>query len=82
MNRHIDKMGRIVIPREICKALNISTNDNLDIEVIGTKIVIRKYQEKDTIGYINYLLEQGVNAQQKEILKKVLNYMEGYNESI
>jgi transcriptional pleiotropic regulator of transition state genes len=40
--RRIDHLGRIVVPKSMCKALRIEENDQLDITMEGDRIVIRK----------------------------------------
>lgn len=40
--RPIDHMGRIVIPKEMRKRLSIFENDELDVSVEGSKIVLKK----------------------------------------
>jgi transcriptional pleiotropic regulator of transition state genes len=40
--RNIDELGRIVIPKEMRKALNINNRDELEIVVENDKIVISK----------------------------------------
>ena len=43
--RNVDKMGRVVIPNEIRKQLNIEVEkDRLEIFVKGDKILLRKYR--------------------------------------
>lgn len=43
--RNIDNLGRVVIPMELRKALNISTGDPVEIFTDeGGRIVMRKYQ--------------------------------------
>jgi AbrB family transcriptional regulator (stage V sporulation protein T) len=41
--RRIDDLGRVVIPREIRKQLNIKGDDALRIEYYDGKIVLTKY---------------------------------------
>ncbi len=42
--RRIDELGRIVIPKEIRKALRIKDGENLEIYVDGAEnIILRKY---------------------------------------
>ena len=44
MVRDVDKMGRVVIPKEIRKQLNIESDvDSLDIYVEGDKIILKKH---------------------------------------
>lgn len=42
MNRKIDDLGRIVIPKEIRQKLNIKYDDKLTIEVKNESIVLKK----------------------------------------
>lgn len=46
MNRNIDNSGRIVIPKEIRKKLNIHSKDKIAIEVKGTKIILSKVLDR------------------------------------
>ena len=48
MNRNIDTLGRIVIPKEMRKQLYIKENDPLNIELQDNKIIITK---PDTVDY-------------------------------
>ncbi len=40
--RHVDALGRVVLPMEIRNQLDIQTGDCLDISVEGEKIVLKK----------------------------------------
>lgn len=43
--RPVDKMGRVVIPKEIRKQLDIKNDlDSFDISMEGNTVVMRKYQ--------------------------------------
>lgn len=42
--RKVDELGRIVIPRELRRTLNIEEKDPLEIYVEGDRIIFRKYQ--------------------------------------
>ena len=43
--RPVDRMGRVVIPKEIRKQLNIESDvDSVQITVEGDKVIIKKYQ--------------------------------------
>ncbi len=41
--RKVDKLGRIVLPVELRKTLDIGDKDDLEIAVDGEAIVLRKY---------------------------------------
>ena len=42
--RNIDELGRIVIPKEIRKKLQIESSDPIEIYVESDKIILTKYQ--------------------------------------
>ena len=43
--RPVDKMGRVVIPKEIRSQLNVENNrDSFEIFVEGDKVILKKYQ--------------------------------------
>lgn len=41
--RQIDHLGRIVLPKELRKTMNLKTKDSLEIFTDGEQIVLRKY---------------------------------------
>lgn len=42
--RKVDELGRIVIPMELRKTLNIAIKDPMEIYVDGESIILKKYQ--------------------------------------
>ena len=55
MVRPVDKMGRVVIPKEIRKALEIENNrDCFEIYTEGNRVILKKYQPScifcDSVG--------------------------------
>lgn len=42
--RKVDELGRIVIPKELRRTLNIEEGDPLEIFVDGEEVVLRKYE--------------------------------------
>ncbi len=44
MGRPIDELGRIVIPKEIRKSLNIADKDLMEIYTEGDKIILKKHE--------------------------------------
>jgi transcriptional pleiotropic regulator of transition state genes len=42
--RKIDELGRMVIPKEMRKTMNIDIKDPMEIFVDGDKIILQKYQ--------------------------------------
>lgn len=57
--RKVDELGRIVLPIELRRTLEISERDALEIYVDGSSIILRKYQPscifcgnaRNVIGY-------------------------------
>ena len=47
MNRKIDSLGRIVIPKEMRDQLDIKDGDSINIELVDNKIVISNPNEVD-----------------------------------
>ncbi|BAQ36506.1 AbrB/MazE/SpoVT family DNA-binding domain-containing protein [Clostridium botulinum] len=42
--RKVDELGRIVIPKELRKVLNIDEGDGLEIYTEGEQIILKKYE--------------------------------------
>ena len=42
--RKVDELGRVVIPIELRRTLDIEEKDSLEIYVDGDKIILRKYE--------------------------------------
>jgi len=42
--RKVDELGRIVLPIELRRTLDIAERDSLEIYMDGTSIVLRKYE--------------------------------------
>ena len=41
--RRLDELGRIVLPKELRKSMDINTTDGLEIFVDGNTVVLKKY---------------------------------------
>lgn len=41
--RKVDELGRIVLPSELRKILNINVKDSMEIYVSGDSIILKKY---------------------------------------
>lgn len=42
--RKVDELGRIVLPIELRRTLNIDEKDSLEIYVDGASVILRKYE--------------------------------------
>lgn len=51
MKKQIDKLGRIVIPKDIRKELDLKENDEVDIHLIDDYIEIIPCRNKSTLYY-------------------------------
>ena len=59
--RNIDELGRIVLPKELRKTLNIAHKDAMEIYVEEDSIIIKKYEPScifcgnagDVVNYLN-----------------------------
>lgn len=70
MVRQLDKLGRIVLPKELRRVFDIANEDYLEIYVEDNKIVLKKYEPtcifcKNSRDIIEY--------QDKNICKECLN---------
>lgn len=64
INKKIDSLGRIVIPKEIRKRMHIMENENLDITYENDKVVIKK---SSSDLYNKRLFETVLEAIRKQI---------------
>lgn len=57
--RKVDELGRIVIPIEVRRSLNVDIKDSLEIYIEGEHIILKKYEPAcifcgDARNVINY----------------------------
>ena len=71
--RHIDDLGRVVIPKEIRRTHGIKEGDPLEICIDGDKIVLQKYQPDDATTLSVALAALRIAA--KETGKKPVEYL-------
>ena len=56
--RKVDELGRIVIPKELRRTLNIEEGDQLEIFVDGKEVILRKYEPGCVFcGNVKYVVE-------------------------
>ena len=56
--RKIDELGRIVIPKEFTRTLDIEVGDPLEIFVDGEEVILRKYEPGCVFcGNVKYIVE-------------------------
>lgn len=44
MIRPVDRFGRVVIPKELCRTMGIAHGTPLEIFVDGSRVILQKYQ--------------------------------------
>lgn len=69
--RKVDELGRIVLPIELRKTLDIKIKDSLEIFISNEKIILKKYCPSDIFtGDMNNLIEyQGKKVSKKSIIE-------------
>lgn len=68
INKKIDSLGRIVIPKDIRNKLHIINNENLDITVEDDKIIIQKESED---AYNKRIFNIIIDVLKKEYMLKI-----------
>lgn len=81
MNRKIDELGRIVIPREMRKQLNINDGDDLKIEIVNDNIVISRVEENNKLDDLLNLLYTWGEALDPSFQKQAIDIIMGGKDS-
>ena len=76
--RKIDELGRIVLPKELRKCLNINTGDDFQIKLEDEKIILEKYSylknyEQEIISIINCFISETSYDISLVINNKIIN---------
>ncbi len=76
--RKIDELGRIVLPKELRKCLNINTGDDFQIRLEDEKIILEKYSylknyEQEIISIINCFISETSYDISLVINSKIIN---------
>ena len=81
MNRKIDKLGRVVIPKEMAKQLNINSNDDLKIEIVNDNIVISKVEENNKLDKLLNLLYTWEEVLDPEFQQQAISIITGEDKN-
>lgn len=82
--RKTDQLGRIVLPKELRRGLNIGIKDPLEILIDTDKIVLQKYDVRSAcavtglISDDNVVLMDGKLVLSKEVVDNILPALEKY----
>jgi transcriptional pleiotropic regulator of transition state genes len=70
--RKLDELGRITLPIELRRNLNVSDRDPLEIFVEDDKIILKKYEPCDVFtGSMDELIEYRGKRVSKESIKEL-----------
>ena len=73
--RKVDELGRIVLPVELRRGLNIEEKDSLEIYVEGDRVILRKYAPGCLFcGQANYVIHFGG----KNVCKDCIGFLKDY----
>jgi AbrB family looped-hinge helix DNA binding protein len=71
--RKVDRLGRIVLPSEMRKKLNISQKDDLEIYSEGDSIVLKKHHDSNTLTERDYEIAREMLSG-GEPVEKIIKY--------
>lgn len=82
ITRDIDQLGRITLPIELRRNLNLEIGTPMEILVDGKDIVLRKYESPNvekirTTVELEQLLAQIPNEKHQEVLTKAIELLKG-----
>lgn len=69
--RRVDDLGRIVIPKEIRKALNIREGEPLELFVEDNRVIFQKYG--DSVGFMVDDLREALEEANRPDLAKMVD---------
>ena len=75
--RKVDKLGRIVLPKELREVLNVAIQDPLEIYIDSNSILLKKYQPGCIICGS---MDDTIRFKEKLICTKCINIIKNYNE--
>ena len=74
--RHVDDLGRIVIPKELRRSMNIDSGTPLEIFVNDDQIIVQKYKpnhEKDDVAQkLTALVDHMVQEEHIDLLHRAI----------
>lgn len=74
--RRIDDLGRVVIPKEIRRTMNLEEDDPMEIYVDTDTVILRKYEPADACIFCKNVTDV-VNFKGKSICKECLSDLRG-----
>ena len=81
--RKIDELGRLVLPKELRKVLNINSGDDFQITIDNEKIILEKYSRLDNFEQtILNIINCFLSVKKNKIYLIINNKIIGLNENI
>ncbi|AAS45083.1 MULTISPECIES: AbrB/MazE/SpoVT family DNA-binding domain-containing protein [Bacillus] len=68
VTRKVDKLGRIVLPKELRKTLGIAEKDPIEIFVEDEKIILQKYKSYDACAITGDISEKNISLANNKIV--------------
>lgn len=68
VTRKVDKLGRIVLPKELRKTLGIAEKDPIEIFVEDEKIILQKYKSYDACAITGDISEKNISLANDKIV--------------
>ena len=68
VTRQVDKLGRIVLPKELRKTLGIAEKDPIEIFVEDEKIILQKYKSYDACAITGDISEKNISLANDKIV--------------
>lgn len=75
--KKIDQLGRIVVPKDLRKKLNIEIGDDLDIQLNGNAIVVKKANINPVDELKTVIEKQDDKELKTELLSVLLSHTQG-----
>ncbi len=89
--RKVDELGRVVIPIELRRTLDIAEKDSLEIYVDNDRIILKKYKPSMTCQMTGEVSDNNLSLANgkivlspegaKEIMKEIQGYLDHTNKS-
>lgn len=78
--RKVDELGRIVVPIELRRMMNIDIKDPLEIYVDEDKVILKKYQASEdkekALTDLRRFQEQAIHENDKKAYQHAINLIE------
>lgn len=78
MNRNLDNLGRIVIPKEMRTKLGLKNGDEVKIELDGNKVIITNPKGFNLVKYIeDKMIDENSSVEVYRTLNDILDKIRG-----